>query len=192
MDKLFYDDFENMIRIVISAPIIYLLVIGYIQLMGKRTTSQMNSFDWIVTVAMGSIVASVVTMKNVPIINGAVAIFTLMGLQYIITKMMVHFKFWRKVVRSTPELLVFEGKFLDDNMIKERMVRSEIYAAIREGGINGLSEVYAIVLETDATLSVIKKDEKNTPLSLIGVEGLPPAVSRELKKKEETEHIQAW
>ena len=181
MEKLFYDDFENMIRIVISAPIIYLLVIGYIQLMGKRTTSQMNSFDWIVTVAMGSIVASIVLLKNVPIIDGALAIFTLMGLQYIITKLMVHFKLWRKIVRSTPELLVFEGKFIEENMVKERMVKSEIYAAIRESDINGISEVYAVVLETDATFSVISKNEKNTPLSLIDVNGLPEGLRNNLE-----------
>ncbi len=181
MDKLFYDDFENMIRIVISAPIIYLVVVGYIHLMGKRTTSQMNSFDWIVTVAMGSIVASVVMLRNVPIVNGAVAIFTLMGLQYIITKLMVRFKAWRKIIRSTPKLLVFEGKFIEDNMINERMVRSEIYAAIREAGVHGIGEVYAVVLETDATLSVIGKDEKNTPLSLMDVNGLPEELENELK-----------
>ena len=182
MNKIFYDDFNSIIRIVISAPIIYLLVIGYIQLIGKRTTSQLNSFDWIVTVAMGSMVASVVIMKNVPVIDGAIAIFTLMGLQYVITKLMVHFKLWRKIIRSTPELLVFEGKFLEENMIRERMVKSEIYAAIREKNINGISEVYAIVLETDATFSVISKDEKNTPLSLIDVGGLPETLKNNLKE----------
>lgn len=185
MDKLFYDDFENMIRIFISAPIIYLLVVGYIKLMGKRTTSQMNSFDWIVTVAMGSIVASVVMLKNVPIVNGAVAIFTLMGLQFIITKLMVHFKVWKNLIRATPELLVFEGKFIDENMISERMVRSEIYAAIRESGVHGIGEVYAIVLETDATLSVISKDKKNTPLSLIDVHGLPAELENALERDKE-------
>ncbi len=173
MNKLFYDDFENMIRIVISAPIIYVLVIGYIKLFGKRTTSQMNSFDWIVTVAMGSIVASVIMLRNVPIINGALAIFTLMGLQYFFTALMVHFKLWKKIIRSTPELLVFDGKFIKENMVKERIVKAEVYAAIRESGVQGINNVYAVVLETDASLSIIGKDEKNTPLSLIDVQGLP-------------------
>ncbi len=184
MNKLFYDDFENMIRILISAPIIYVLVIGYIKLMGIRTTSQMNSFDWIVTVAMGSVVASVVMLRNVPIVNGAVAIFMLMGLQFVFTSLMVYFKMWKKVIRSTPELLVFEGKFIKDNMKKERMVEAEVYAAIRESGVQGINNVYAVVLETDASLSVIGKDEKNTPLSLIGVEGLPPALKKTLANME--------
>lgn len=189
MDKLFYDDFENLLRILISAPIIYVLVIGYVKLMGKRTTSQMNSFDWIVTVAMGSIVASVLLMKNVPIVNGAVAIFILMGLQYIFTKLMVHFKFWKKMIRSTPALLVFEGRFIEDNMVKERMVKAEIYAAIRESGVQGINNVYAVVLETDASLSVIGKDEKNTPLSLFGVAGLPPSVKKALANMDHSETI---
>ncbi|MDQ6761078.1 MAG: DUF421 domain-containing protein [Bacteroidota bacterium] len=180
MGKLFYDDYQNLLRIIISAPIIYILIIANIKLMGKRTTSQMNSFDWIVTVAMGSIVAGVVTERGVSILNGAVAVFTLMGLQYIITKLMLYSPFVKRLVRSTPKLLVFRGKFIEHNMKEERMLKSEVYSAIRESGLPGITEVYAVVLETDASLSVIGKSEKNTTLSLIDVGGLPQEVQHDV------------
>ncbi len=125
--------------------------------MGKRTTSQLNSFDWIVTVAMGSIVASVVMQKDTPIVNAALAIFTLMGLQFAVTKLMFYFPFWKKLVRSRPRLLLYEGEYILSNMKKERIVKSEILAAAREHGIADLADVYAIVIETDASFSVIKK-----------------------------------
>ena len=173
MDKLFYTDFESILRILISAPLIYFLIIINIKLMGKRTTSKLNSFDWIVTVAMGSIVGSVVMQKDTPLINGLLAIFMMMGLQYIITKLMVKFPFWKKIVREKPRALLFEGEFLLSNMKKERVVEEEILAAVRERGIADLRDVYAVVMETDASLSVIKKHQHPEKTTLQGVDGLP-------------------
>ncbi|MBW2962963.1 hypothetical protein [Mesonia aestuariivivens] len=90
----------------------------------------MNSFDWIVTVAMGSIVASTVLMKSVPILAGALAIFMLMSMQFVLTKLIVHSTWVRNLARTTPRLLVFQGEFLTENMHKERITQPEIYAAI--------------------------------------------------------------
>lgn len=171
MEKLFYDNTQSLLRIIISAPLIYFLVIVYIKLMGKRTTSQLNSFDWLVTVAMGSVVASVVMQKDTPILNAAFAIFILMGLQFLLTKLMFRFPFWKKLVRSTPRLLLFEGEYILSNMKKERIVKSEILAAVREKGMADLRDVYAVVIETDASLSVIKKNESSSHSTLEDVAG---------------------
>lgn len=173
MDKLFFGDLESLLRIIITAPLIYFLIIINIKLMGKRTTSQLNSFDWLVTVAMGSIVASVVMQKDTPLVNAAVAIITLMGLQYIITKLMFLFPFWKKMVRAQPRILLYKGEFILDNMKKERIVKSEILAAAREKGFADLRDIYAVVMETDASLSVIKKKENSVESTLKDVEGLP-------------------
>lgn len=171
MEKLFYDNTESLWRILISAPLIYLFIIINIKLMGKRSTSQLNSFDWLVTVAMGSIVASVVMEKNTSLLSGILAIFTMMGLQYTITKLMFTFPFWKKMIRSKPRLLLLNGEYLLPNMKKERIVKSEILAAVREKGIADLADVYAVVMETDASLSVIQKKETSVKSTLEDVDG---------------------
>lgn len=171
MDNLFYNNTESLWRILISAPLIYIFIIINIKLMGKRSTSQLNSFDWLVTVAMGSIVASVVMQKDTSLLSGILAIFTMMGLQYIITKLMFKFPFWKKMVRSRPRLLLLNGEYLLPNMKKERIVKSEILAAVREKGFADLKDVYAVVLETDASLSVIQKKEKSVQSTLEDVCG---------------------
>ncbi|MGB3468495.1 MAG: YetF domain-containing protein, partial [Cyclobacteriaceae bacterium] len=145
MEKLFFDNQDNLLRIALTSPVIYAIVILYIRLVGKRATSQMNSFDWIVTVAMGSLVASTIILKDVSIIEGALAIFLLLLMQYILTKLMVHSDGLRKLVRSTPQLLVYNGEFLMDNMASERIVKNEILSAIRHRGIQNIGEVHAVV-----------------------------------------------
>ena len=186
MDKLFSIDIGNLLNIALSAPIIYLLVVLYIRVIGKRSTSQMNSFDWIVTVGMGSLVASTIILKAISLIEGAFAILLLMFLQFIITKLMVHFSLLRKVIRSTPQLLVYNGEFLEKNMAKERIVKTEILSAIRSKGVQNINEIHAIVLETDATFSVIKKTEDNSSYTLANVQGLPKGLKEDLEKRNET------
>lgn len=187
MEKIFFDNQDNLVRIVVSAPIIYVMVILYIRLMGKRTTSRMNSFDWIVTVAMGSLVASTIVKQDISIIEGALAIFLLLLLQFLLTKTMVYSPRLRKIVRSTPQLLVYNGEYLKDNMRTERIVKNEILSAIRHKGIQNIKEVHAVVLETDATFSIIKKTEDDAPYTLADVHGLPKGLKKDLEEREEKE-----
>ncbi len=188
MENFFFDNQDNLWRIVVSAPVVYLLVILYIRVMGKRTTSRMNSFDWIVTVAMGSLVASTIVKKEISILEGALAIFLLLLFQFMLTKAMVYSPKLRKVVRSTPQLLVYNGEYLKDNMRIERIVKNEILSAIRHKGIQNIKEVHAVVLETDATFSIIKKTEDNAPYTLADVHGLPKGLKEDLEKREENEN----
>lgn len=182
MDKLILEDITNIFRILFSAPIMYVVVILYIRLFGKRTSSKMNSFDWIVTVAMGSIVASTVILKGVPLLAGISGILILIILQFIITKLSTQFVWLRNLVQSTPQLLLFEGQFLEDIMRKERVTKTEVLAAIRESGLPNVKQVYAVVLETNAHLSVISMDESDTAFSLADVEGLPEGLKNELQE----------
>lgn len=185
MEKLFFDHQDNLVRIAISAPAIYFLVILYIRLVGKRATSQMNSFDWIVTVAMGSLVASTIIKEDISIVEGAFAIFMLLCLQFLLTKALVHSPCLRRVVRSTPQLLVYDGQYLYDNMSAERVVKNEILSAIRNRGIQNIREVHAVVLETDATFSIIERAENNAPSTLADVDGLPEGLRQDLKERDE-------
>jgi len=187
MEKIVLDLQDNLLRIAVTAPLIYGIVILYIRLVGKRATSQMNSFDWIVTVAMGSLVASTIILKDVSIIEGALSIFLLLFMQFVLTKLMVYNNTLRKVVRSSPQLLVYNGEFLYDNMSSERIVENEILSAIRHRGVQNIAEIHAVVLETDATFSVIKKSEDNESYTLADVQGLPEGLKQDLEKRNETD-----
>jgi uncharacterized membrane protein YcaP (DUF421 family) len=144
----------------------------------------MNNFDWIVTVAMGSLVASTIVLESVGIVDGAIGILMLMLLQYLLTKVMLDSKAISKLARSTPQLLLYQGEYLLDNMEKERILKPEILASIRESGLKNIDQVYAVILETDATFSVIPEENNNEVcFSLADVEGLPTGLKEELEKK---------
>ena len=155
MTTIFYDGGAGLMRASVISAVLYVLVIAFIRFSGKRSTSQMNNFDWIVTVAMGSLVASGILLKDVTIAEVAVAITVLLLCQYIVTKTVVTNIAFTRIVKSRPRLLFREGRFQVDAMQRERVTEREIRAAIRGKGIGCYQKVAAVVLEADATLSVI-------------------------------------
>lgn len=184
MDKIFYTESSNLLHIIVSTILVYLVVIIYFKVAGKRATSEMNNFDWIVTVAIGSLVASTLILEDVSVTDGAVAILMLLFLQFFLTKLMFRSDRIRNAIKSRPRLLLYKGKFIEENLKKERVMKSEIYAAIRAAGHKSISRIYAVVLETNASLSIIANDNSDeVGFSLIGVEGLPEDLIRIIKEK---------
>lgn len=185
MDKLFTTTSSDILRILVSSLVIYVLVIIYIRILGKRSTSQLNNFDWIVTVSVGALFASTILTKKVSATEGGAAILFLLILQFIVTKSMIYSNFIRKMVKSTPQLILLEGEFLHENMKKARILKVEVYAAIRQEGYRSLDDIYAVVLETNSKLSVLPQDDSDqTAFSLYGVKGLPMSLESQIYKND--------
>lgn len=145
-----------MIRVIISASVVYLALIIMLRIGGKRTLSKWNAFDFIVTIAMGSIIASIILNKDVTVVEGLLASGVLILLQASITWLSVRIGWIEGAVKAQPTLLYANENFLRDNMRTQRVTRSEMLAAIRASGIGHLSFVDAVVLETDGSFSVVE------------------------------------
>ena len=154
MDTLWFDGWSGLISILAAAPVLYLAVIAMIRLSGKRSTAQMNNFDWIVTVAMGSLVGTGLVNTSVSIAECLTAIGGLLLLQYIATLFARRSHLVRDAIKSTPRL-VYDDGFLDEALTAERVTEEEVRAAIRERGHASITDVRWVVLETDGTFSVI-------------------------------------
>ena len=77
MDMLFFDNIDKLGRIVLTAVTVYVLIVIITKVSGKRSTSQLNNFDWIVTVMIGSLGASTILLKDIPLIEGISSILVL-------------------------------------------------------------------------------------------------------------------
>ena len=163
METIFFDGFDDWLRILINIPIIYFAIIAFVRVSGKRSTSQMNNFDWIVTVTMGSISASGIILKNVTLSEALLCIGLLLLLQYVVTKAVFTSETVEDIVKAKPCLLFDNGHFLMEAMRRERVSESEVLASIRGHGIPTIDDVAWVILETDASLSVIKKSAVTVP-----------------------------
>ncbi|MEO5733736.1 MAG: YetF domain-containing protein, partial [Rubrivivax sp.] len=137
-----------------------------LRISGKRTLSKWNAFDFVTTVALGSTLATVMLSKEVSLAQGVLAFAVLIGMQFLITWTSVRSAMVRRLVKSTPTLLLFRGSFVDRAMREQRVTESEVRAAIRSGGAAAIEDVYAVVLETDGSFSVLKDAPRGQPTAL--------------------------
>jgi uncharacterized membrane protein YcaP (DUF421 family) len=152
---MFFDSGYGLLRILIVAPLIYVALVVMLRVSGKRSLSKMNAFDFVVTVALGSMLASTILTKDVALLEGILGMALLLLLQFIITWLSVRSEQVSKLVKAEPTLLFHKGRFLEANLRYTRVTPSEVHEATRVQGIGSMDDVVSVVLETDGSFSVI-------------------------------------
>jgi len=153
-DALF-DGWGGILRILVITPAAYGALVVVLRVSGKRTLAKLNAFDLVVTVAIGSTMASIITSKNLALVEGLVALCLLVVLQFVVTAASVRWPWVNRVVKSDPALLVREGRTLPAPMRRERITGDELLAAARQVGCERLEDIRAIYLESDGTLTAM-------------------------------------
>jgi uncharacterized membrane protein YcaP (DUF421 family) len=146
--------------------IAYIAIIVMLQISGKRTLSKWNSFDFVVTIAFGSILASILLTAKDSFGTGILGFGLLVLFQYILTWVAVRSSWVQKLIKAEPALLLHKGQFQKDVMKRERVAEGEVLAALRASGISAIEDADAVVLETDGSFSVIKDLSNSTASAL--------------------------
>jgi uncharacterized membrane protein YcaP (DUF421 family) len=166
---MFFNGWPGLYRTVIVGVCAYVGLILLLRISGKRTLSKMNAFDFVITVALGSTLATILLSKETALAEGLVALALLIFLQFAITWLSVRSRWVRRSVKAEPRLLFHKGEFLANAMKAERINEGEIVQAMRSQGIGGKQEVEAVVLESDGTLSIMKSVSGGRPSVLTNV-----------------------
>lgn len=169
---MFFDGWQPIVRVVVLGICAYSALIALLRLTGKRTLSKMNAFDLIVTVALGSTLATAILSKETALSQALAAFATLVLLQFVVTYLSVRSKVFAGLIKAEPRLLFYRDAFLDDALRQERVTRDEVLEVVREQGIASLEEVEAVVLETAGTVSVVRKADRATGTALQDIRGV--------------------
>jgi uncharacterized membrane protein YcaP (DUF421 family) len=169
---MFFDSWLGLGRVLVVGMLAYAGLILLLRVSGKRTLSKMNAFDLVVTVALGSTLATVLLSKGVALLEGLIAFALLIGLQLAITWLSVRSPRFQSWIKGQPALLVHHGHYLEASLCRERVTREEIEAAVRAQGLARVEEVDAVVLETDGSFSVLKKIRAQDADALANVRGI--------------------
>lgn len=157
-DNAFFEDAAGVVRVVVVGSAAYVALVVLLRLTGKRTLSKMNAFDFVVTIALGSTLATTLLSKDVALAEGITAFALLIALQFAVTWMSVRSARFEAWVKSEPKLLFHDGEFLRAAMREERVTRDELLAAMRQAGHGDPAAVRSVIIETDSSMSVIAAD----------------------------------
>ncbi|MDJ0387800.1 DUF421 domain-containing protein [Roseomonas sp. E05] len=172
---MFFDSWTGLARVLIVGSLAYVALVVLLRVSGKRTLAKLNAFDFIVTVALGSTLATVLLSKSVALAEGILAFALLAGLQFVVAWLSVRSERFDALVKSEPALLLHQGRFLDSALRAQRVTREEVLSALRGQGFARPEQVGAVVLETDGTLSVLGAPHLEERERLPGVAAPPVA-----------------
>ncbi|KZE39926.1 hypothetical protein AV656_01200 [Bhargavaea cecembensis] len=158
---MFFDSWEAIGNIMVTGVISYVLLIIFLRVSGKRALSKMNMFDFVVTIALGSLLATILLDNNTPLLNGITAVGLLLLLQFIVSWLTVRWEAARNLIKGSPEALYENGTFREEAMRRTRVHRTEMLQSVRERGVASLEQVEAIVLESNGDISVVKKTTRS-------------------------------
>jgi uncharacterized membrane protein YcaP (DUF421 family) len=169
MSQIFFDNWETLFRTLIIGVLAYVSLVMLLRISGRRTLSKMNAFDMVVTVALGSTLATILLNRDVALAEGVLAFALLIGMQYLVTWSSVRMPWVRKIVTGEPALLVYEGKLLPSALKRARVTEDEIHSAVRSAGRQTFEQIKAVVLETDGSFSVVQHENAQATSSLQGI-----------------------
>lgn len=152
---MFFHSWMGLARVPIVGTLAYVTLILFIRISGKRTLTKLNAFDLVVTVALGSTLATVLLSNSVALAEGVLAMALLIVLQFVITRLSVRSTRFESLVKSEPTLLLHDGRFLDGALRSQRVTRDEVISVLRSQGESDIANVEAVVLETDGSMSVL-------------------------------------
>jgi len=152
---------DGLLAIILTAIGIYIALVILTRISGKRSFSKMSSFDFAMTVSIGSILATVIVSKSVSLQYGIIGLVVIYTLQIIVAAA----RSWtpiRDMVDNTPTLLMKNGKLIEANLRKCKVTESDVKAKLREANVIQLSEVKAVVFESTGDISVLHGSEDKT------------------------------
>ena len=154
---MFFDSWGGVARILMMGISAYAVLILWLRISGKRTLTKWNAFDLVVTIALGSTLSTVMLSETTTFVEGAAGLGLLVALQFCITWLTIRLRVVDRLVKGGPRLLLEDGRFIERALVSERVTRGEVRAAVRSAGFASLEDVDAVVLETDGSVSVVRR-----------------------------------
>nr|WP_321222821.1 YetF domain-containing protein [uncultured Psychroserpens sp.] len=154
MKEWFTSSTESLMAILLTAIGIYFALVVLTRISGKRSFSKLSSFDFAMTVAIGSVMATVMVSKSVSLLDGIVGLIAIYAIQMIVA-FARRMKPIQQLMDNKPTLLMKDGEVIEGSLEKCKVTASDLKAKLREANVIQLSEVKAVVFESTGDISVL-------------------------------------
>lgn len=151
----------------VGALAIYVVVIVATRIAGLRSFSKMSAFDFAMTVAIGSLIASTAA-GQASLVTVTIGVVVLYAAQFVVAKLR-QYGLLGGAVDNSPLLLMDGGRVLHDNMAMARVTLDDLHGKLREANVLDYPQVHAVVIETTGDISVLHGEGELNPDLLCGV-----------------------
>lgn len=159
--ELLKTSWKDTLNITLTSIGIYFAIILLTRLVGKRSFSKMSSFDFAITVAIGSVIASTILPYDVNLIEGFLGLLTI----YILQLILAHIRKYpivQSLVDNKPFLLMYGMDIIYHKLRKAKVAESDLKAKLREANVTHLNQVKAVIFESTGDVSVLHKNDDSS------------------------------
>lgn len=169
-----------MLIVAIRTFVLYIIVLIAVRIMGKSELSKMSPFQLVIVFMIAELAAMPIDDPTTSLINGVMAIFTLMLLQVLISFLSIKSEKFKNLVSGKPSILIEKGKLNIKELSKLRITSTDLLEQLRLENCPSMSNVEYAIMESNGQLTVIPKAEEKplTPkdMGLTVSEGLLPMI----------------
>jgi uncharacterized membrane protein YcaP (DUF421 family) len=141
-------------QLIVRSASIYLVLLFALRVFGKREVGQFTLFDLVFILLVANAVQPAMTGPDSSLGGGILMIGTLVVLNLLIARV-DRYRFFHHLFTPDPSLIIKDGKLLDGRLRRLNVSPEEVEAAIREHGLDSVSEVKVGVLEADGSISIV-------------------------------------
>jgi uncharacterized membrane protein YcaP (DUF421 family) len=158
----------NLGWVMVKAVLMFAVAVIGLRLGERRTLAQLGAFDFAVAVAIGAIVGRTVTTSSTSFATGAVALVTLLVVHRLVAAARRHSRIAR-VIDHPPSVLVAQGEIQDRELARAGLTAADVYALLRQQGVDDLSQVGYLLYETRGVTTVMGVGAEPGPLMRDGL-----------------------
>ena len=148
-----------MIMILLRTVIIYIVLIGFIRMTGKRQIGELQLSELVTTFLLSELATIPITDPDIPLLFAIVPILFLISLEIIISFIVTKCVTLKRFVDGSPSFLIKKGKIDIKELKKQRISVEELMSALRIKDISSVSSIEYALLEQNGQLSAFKKDD---------------------------------
>jgi len=143
---------------VIRATVVYVFLLLIFRISGKRTLSQISTFDLVLTLIISEAIQEALVDGDRSLTGAALLVVSLVGLNILVSLLKQKFPRFERVLEDAPVVIVEEGRFHRDRMNKERVDDHDVLTAARQlQGLASLEDVRYAVVEKDGHVTIVPK-----------------------------------
>jgi uncharacterized membrane protein YcaP (DUF421 family) len=152
-----YPSLDGALTIAAKTAVIYLFLILGLRLLGKRELGQLSLYDLVMVIILGNAVQNAMINNDNTLGGGLVAATVLLALNWSLNRVITRSSRAERFLVGEPILIVHDGKPIRDRMRRQGITMDQLAAALREHGLDHVSDVHMAVLESDGTISVVPR-----------------------------------
>ncbi len=149
--------------ILLRSLILYIVVVSAVRLMGKRQLGELQPSELVITILISNIATLPLEDTDIPLIIGMTPILALVCYEIFVSWLIIRLPFIRKIIYGSPKIIISNGKINRTVLRDLRLSVDDILTAMRSQNIFDVNEVQYAIVETTGSISIMKKQCKDTP-----------------------------